>query len=93
MGTHGLANAPPDAIADHGFPESARHGKADMGTIGLRLADGKGREERTRILRAPIVNPAEILGTQQTDTFRKTRDGVLPFGTDSKFLAAARATA
>jgi len=75
MGTHGLPDAAPDAVADHGFPESARHGKADMGTIGLLLADGKRREERARILRALIVYPAEILGTQQTDTFRKTRDG------------------
>ena len=74
MKADGLADAPPDPVAHHGFAERAGAGKSDAGAIGLRLTDAERREQRAGILRASIVDPAEILRTQQTDTFRKTRD-------------------
>jgi len=42
---------------------------------------------------ALVVHSSEILGTQQANTFRKTSDGELPFGTDREFLTPARAPA
>ena len=89
----GLAHAPLDAITHHRFSDGARHGKPDSRTIRCRFPKAESREEGPRESGASVVNPAEIFRTQQTDTLRKARDGVLPFGTDSKFLAAARATA
>ena len=90
----GLADAPPDTVAHDGFAERARHGKADMGSVGLRLADDRTPRTEGRHTAEPVVvNPAKILGSQQTDTFRKTRDGRLPLGADGQFLAAARAAA
>jgi hypothetical protein len=59
----------------------------------MRLSDAKSGKQRTRILRAAIVNSSEIFGSQQANTFRKSRDGVLSLGTYSEFLAAARAAA
>ena len=40
-----------------------------------------------------IVNSSEILRTQQTDTFRKTRDGELPLVANREFFATSRAAA
>jgi len=88
-----LTEAPLDAITHHRFSDGARHGKPDSRTIGCRFAKAESCEEGPRESGTSVVNPAEIFRAQQTDTFRKTRDGVLPFGTDSKFLTAARATA
>ena len=34
-----------------------------------------------------VVDSAEIFGTQQANTFRKTSDEPLPLGTDREFLA------
>lgn len=93
MQADGLADAPLDAVADHGFAEGAGCGKADMRPIGPRLADAERREERTREPGALIVNSSEVFRPQQTNTFRKSRDGALPFGADSEFLAAAGAAA
>jgi hypothetical protein len=79
---YGLADAPPDAVAEHRLPERARRREANVRTpdfagqaIRLRFAHAESREERAGVLDAAIVDPAEILGTQQTDTFRKTSDG------------------
>jgi hypothetical protein len=76
MKADGLADAPPDAVAHNCFTDRPRDGKADMRSIRLRLADGERRKQRAGILGALIVDPAEISGTQQTDTFRKSRDSV-----------------
>ena len=89
----GLAQAPLDTIAYHRFSNGARHGKPDSRSIGRRFANAESREEGARESGTSVVNPAEIFRAQKADTFRKTKDGVLPFGTDSKFLAAARAPA
>jgi hypothetical protein len=93
MNADRLADAPPDPVANNGFPDRARDGEADMRTVGLRFADGERREQRAGILRALIVDSAEISGTQQTDTFRETRDSVLPLGTDGQLFAATGAPA
>jgi hypothetical protein len=71
----GLAKAPPDPIARDGLADRAGKCKADARSVGLRFADEERREQGTGIFRASVINPAEILGAQQTDTFRKTRDG------------------
>lgn len=89
----GLAKAPPDPIARNGLADRAGKRKTDARSVGLGFADEERREQGTGVLRAGIVNPAKILGAQQTDTFRKTSDRVLPLGADREFLAAARATA
>ena len=88
MMTYGFAHSPTDAISHHGLPDGALQCEADVRAVRLRLADTKSREERVRISRALIVNSSEIFGSQQADTFRKTSDGELPLGADSKFRAA-----
>jgi hypothetical protein len=90
---HGLTDAAPDAVADHGFAEGPGSGEADMRPIRLRLTDAERSEQRARETGAPIVNSAEVFRSQQTDTFRKSRDGALPFGANREFLAAPRAAA
>jgi hypothetical protein len=89
----GFAKPPADPIARDGLADRAGKCKTDAGPIGFRLADEERRKQGTGILRAGIVNPAEILGAQQADTFRKTSDTVLPFGADRELFAAARAAA
>ena len=75
MQADGLADTPPDAVADHGFAEGAGCGEADMRPIGLGLTDAECRKERARETGALIVNSSEVFRSQQADTFRKSRDG------------------
>ena len=70
-----LTDASLDAVSHHGFAEGARAGEADMRPLQLRFANTKGRKEGSGELGALVIYPAEVFGTQQTDTFRKTRDG------------------
>ena len=93
MKADGLAQAPLDTIAHHGVADRTGHSKPDVGTIGLGLADAKGREERTGVACSLIIDSSEIFRSQQTDTFGKTSDGALPLGADSKLLAAPRPAA
>ena len=79
MQAHGLADAAPDTVADHGFAEGPGRGEADVRPIRLRLADAERRKERAGKARAPIVNSSEVFRSQQTDTFRKTGDGKATF--------------
>ena len=89
----GLADPPPDSVARDGLPQRARTRETDMRSGRLRLADAERREQGTGVLDAVVVNPAKVLGAQQTDTFRKTCDTGLPLGTDGELLATARAPA
>jgi hypothetical protein len=73
MQTNRLADAPLDAVPHHGFAERARASEANMGSIESGLADTKCRKEGPCEPGALIINPAEVFGTQQTDTFWKTR--------------------
>ena len=93
MQADGLADTPPDAVADHGFAEGAGCSEADMRPGGLRLANAKCRKERARETGTLIVNSSEVFRPQQANTFRKSRDGALPFGADSEFFAATGAAA
>jgi hypothetical protein len=86
---HRLADPSLDAVSHHGFAEGARAGEADMRPLRLRFADTKCRKEGPREPGTLVIYPAKVFGTQQTDTFRKTRDGALPLGANSQFLAAA----
>ena len=71
---NGLADPPPDPVARDGLPQRARTRKTDMRSGRLRLADAERREQGTGVFDAVVVNPAKVLGAQQTDTFRKTCD-------------------
>lgn len=93
MEAHGLSDTAPDAVADDGFAEGPRSGKADVRPTGLRLADTEGRKQGACKTGALIIYSSEVFRSQQTDTFRKSRDGTLPFGADREFLAASRAAA
>ena len=89
----GLADAPLDTVAHDRFTDGARDSETDMRPIRLRLADTKSGEEGSGEPGTLVINSSEVFGSQQTDTFRKTRDGVLPLGADGQFLAATGAAA
>ena len=91
---NGLADPSPDPVARDSLAQRAGRGESDPRPLGLRVADIERREQGTGVLDAGVVNPAKVLGAQQTDTFRKTCDTALPlFGADGEFLAAARPAA
>jgi hypothetical protein len=89
----GLTKAAPNAVPHHGFADGAGNGKPDAWAVRLRFADGEGGKQRAGVFRARVINPSEVFGSQQTNTFRKTRDGELPLGADRQFVAAAGAAA
>jgi hypothetical protein len=91
--THGLSHAPPYAIARHGFAHRARYCKADARTARFRVPKAKSREQGTGKAATFIINFTEIFRPQDTDTFRKTWDGRLPFVADGEFLASGGAPA
>ncbi len=87
---HGFAQPAFDAIARHGLAEGARNREPDAGPSGIRFPNAKGRETRSRKPAALFVNPSKILRSQEADTFRKTSDGLVPFGADRELLAPTR---
>ena len=91
MEADGLADPSFDSVSHHGLAEGARAGEANMRSFQLRFADTKCRKQGSGEAGTLVINPAEVFGTQQTDTFRKTRDGALPLGANGQFLAAASA--
>jgi hypothetical protein len=91
--TYGLPHAPPYAITRHGLADGARDGKADARTAGFRVPQAKSREQGTGKAATFIINFTEISRPQDTDTFRKTWDGRLPFVADGEFLASSGAPA
>jgi hypothetical protein len=70
-----FADPPPDPVAHHGFTNGTRNRETDTRPIGLRLPNGKSGKQGAGKLRSPVVDPSEIFGAQQADTFRKTSDG------------------
>ena len=75
-----LANPSLNAISHHGFAECAGAGETNMRSLGLRFPDTECGKEGPGEPGSLVVDSAEIFGTQQTDTFRKTtfwqtRDG------------------
>ena len=70
-----LADTPFDAVPNHRLAQRAGRRKTDSRSIGLRLANAKGREERARMTGALVIDSSEIFRAQEADTFRKTRDG------------------
>ncbi|SRR5579883_530824 len=93
MQSNGLPHPSPDAISHHGLTERAGYGEPDPRTVLLRLPDHECGEQRAREFRARVVNPSEVFGSKQTNTFRKTSDRGLPLGADRQFVAAAGAPA
>lgn len=88
MEAHGLPDAPLDAVPRHRLAEGPWRRKPDVWPGGLRLAEAKSREQRAGIPGAPVIDSSEIFRSQEADTFRKTRDGALPLGTDGEFFPA-----
>jgi len=72
---NGLADAPPDPIAHHGFPDGPGNREADSRTVRLLFPDAKSREERAGVSGPLVINSSEVFGSQQAYTFRKSRDG------------------
>jgi hypothetical protein len=93
MQAHCLSQAPLDTVPYNGLPDRARDRETDMWSGSFWFADTKGSEQGAGMAGTLVVNSSEVLRTQQTDTFRKTRDGGLPLVTDREFLPASRAAA
>jgi hypothetical protein len=81
-----FANPPFDPIPHHGFAQGARTGEADMRPVALGFEDAESREQGTRESGTLVINSAEVFGTQEADTFRKTRDGGYPSELTVSFL-------
>jgi hypothetical protein len=64
-----------DTVAHHGFTKGAGARKADVRSLCQRFADTECRKQGPAEAGTLVINPAEVFGTQQTDTFRETRDG------------------
>ncbi len=71
---HRLPDPPFNSVARHGPSERPRRSEPDPRTLNFRSPHAEGRETRPGVLAALIVDGAEIRGSQQTDTFRKTGD-------------------
>jgi hypothetical protein len=72
---HGFADTPLDPVAHHGLAERPGRCKANARTAGFGLAKTERGEKRTGKARSFVIDPSEILRSQQADTFRKTWDG------------------
>jgi len=88
-----FAATPFDTVAHDRLTDGTRDSETDMRPVWQRLADTKSGEEGSGELGTLVVNSSKVFGAQQTDTFRKTRDGVLPLGANGQFLAATSAAA
>ena len=77
MQPYGFAHTPPDPVAHHRLAERARRGETDPRPVRLRLPHTEGRKKRGRKAGSPIIDFAEIRGSQQAYTFRKSRDAYL----------------
>jgi hypothetical protein len=71
MQADGFAHTPPDTVAHHRLAEGARRRETDARSARLRLPDAERRKKGARKAGTPIVDPAEIRGSQQTNTFRE----------------------
>jgi hypothetical protein len=86
---HGLPDAPLDAVTRHRLTKGAWRCEPDVRPGGLRRTEAKRREQRAGIPGALVVDSSEIFRSQEADTFRKTRNGTLPLGTDGEFFSAS----
>ena len=75
MEADGLADPSLDAVSHHGFAEGAGAGEADMRSAGKSFPDAESGKQGPGEPGTLVIDPAEVFGTQQTDTFRKSRDG------------------
>jgi hypothetical protein len=90
MQPDGFAHTTPDTVPHHRLAERARRGETDPWSARLLLPHTERRKEGTRKSCPPIVNSAEIRGSQQTYTFRETRDAYLSELTVSLWRPRAR---
>ena len=84
---HGFADTPAYAVARHSLANRARHRKANARTALFGLPQAKCREQGTGKAATFIIDFTEIFRPQDTDTFRKTWDGRLPFVANRELLA------
>ncbi len=83
---HGFAKPPFNAIAGHRLAQGAGHRESDPGAVHFRVASAERRKTGARKSAPLVVHRSEILRSQQADTFRKTSDGLVPFGADRELL-------
>jgi hypothetical protein len=76
MEANSLADTPLDTVPHDRFTNGAGDSEADMRPVRLRFANTKSREEGSGKAGTLVIYSSKIFGSQQTDTFRKTRDGV-----------------
>lgn len=82
----GFAKPPFDSIAGHRLAKGAGHRESDPRAVHFRVANTERGKTGGRKSGPPIVHRSEILRSQQADTFRKTSDGLVPFGADRELL-------
>jgi hypothetical protein len=94
----GLANAPLDTVAHHGFSQRAGNRETHARPASSGLKQAESHKKRACKPGSFVINPSEILRSQQADTFWKTvravrsalagplLDGHLPLRTDSELL-------
>ena len=83
---HGFAKPPFDPVAGHRLAQGAGRRKSDPGAVHFRVASAERRKTGARESASLIVHRSEISRSKQADTFRKTSDGLVPFGADRELL-------
>ena len=87
---HCFTQPPFDPVARHRLAQSTGNRKSDPRPLRCGFAHAKGRKARARKPAALVINPSEVLRSQQADTFRKTSDGLVPLRADRELLAPTR---
>ncbi len=85
-GAHSLPDSPLDPVADHRVAQRARHRDAHLGPPARFIKQNKSQQRGARVAGAALIDGTELAGTQNPDTFGKTRDERLPFGADGKLV-------
>src|SRR5262249_25396338 len=70
-----FAHPPLDAVTHHGLSHGAWDSEADARSATFVLANTEGCKQRASVFGTLVVNSSEVSRSQQTDTFRKAKDG------------------
>lgn len=87
---YGFTQPPFDPVARHSLAQRTGDRKSNPRSFRVWIANAKGGKARPRKPAALVINPSEVLRSQQADAFRKTSDGLVPFGADRELLAPTR---
>ncbi len=85
-----FADTPADAVARHCFPDGAWQSETDPRAARIELPHAECGKEGSGEAGTLVINSAEVLGSQQTNTFRETRYGYLSELTVSLWRPRAR---